>query len=74
MSKEEKRKLKQNWVEPSPFTPMPNFDTMDTPQIKVGNLFGSPCSHYLFHDSNDRRQHCMLHLLFCITADVDKCI
>jgi hypothetical protein len=43
MSKEEKRKMKQNWVAPSPFTPMPNFDTMDTPQIKVSNLLDSPC-------------------------------
>lgn len=34
MNREEKERLRRNWVEPSPFTPMPNFDAMATPQIK----------------------------------------
>ncbi|XP_052103256.1 uncharacterized protein LOC127736710 [Mytilus californianus] len=33
MSKE-RQKTKQTWKEPSPFTPMPNYDSMATPQIK----------------------------------------
>lgn len=34
MSKERQR-TKQTWKEPSPFTPMPNYDAMATPHIKV---------------------------------------